>query len=128
MKKWILVLFAICLLSGCGHSLRWPVYKPTIPQEISKGVEGTADLMRDLPKTFGLLVLVFVGGCVFWGFTKSKWGWVIPSSSVAGMWLMVTFARFATLIALLGVAVMMGILIWKAWEYQKERNENANSN
>jgi len=73
---------------------------------------------------YAALVIMFVGGLVFWGFTRSRYGWVIPAAATGGLFLVTGFARYAEY-AVLGVAaVTVALLVWKAVEYQRERNEN----
>ncbi len=96
----------------------------TLPK-VSEHGKDVANLFESLPKNFNFLILVFVGGLIFWGYSKSKQGWVVPSASVGGIVLMVVFAKYATWIAAIVLVVALGLFIWKALEYQRERNENA---
>ena len=68
------------------------------------------------------LIIVTVGGLAFWGFTRSRYGWVIPAASVGGIVLMRSLVRFDKEILIGVFVIVMGVLIWKAVEYQKERN------
>lgn len=79
-------------------------------------------LFDQLKKFAAPLLLLFVGGLIFWGFTRSKWGWVIPAAAVGGLGLIMVFVQLAKYIVwgLAGVAFL--VVIWKAYEYQKERN------
>ena len=81
-------------------------------------------IVGEMTKYVGWLLLSFVGGLVFWGYTKSKWGWIIPASSVAGIILVVTISKIAVWIPYIVVGIALVVLIYKATEYQRERNEN----
>lgn len=117
----MLIAMAIWVL-GCAVVPK--AEPPTLIEQVPEQAKILAYTLGEMPKTFGLLVLLFVGGLIFWGLTRSKWGWIIPASSAAGMWLIVAFARWAWLIGLIGIGLALFVLIWKAWEYQRERNEN----
>lgn len=82
-------------------------------------------LFDSLKRYSGLLLLAFVGGLVFWGFTRSRYGWVIPASSVGGLTLISFWGKFATYITWGVMLVAISLLAWKAIEYQKERNNIA---
>lgn len=120
----VAVIIVAMILIGCQPQQRAPTLVEQMPEE----GKILANLLQDLPKTFNLLVLVFVGGLVFWGYSRSKQGWVIPASAVGGMVLMVVFAAYADWIAAGVVAIALGLLIWKAVEYQRERNANGKDN
>lgn len=79
------------------------------------------DAFDSLRKTTPILMLTLVGGLIFWGITRSKFGWVIPASALAGIVLIMTFAQWSSWITGGVVVVAFGLLIWKAWEYQTER-------
>ncbi len=70
-----------------------------------------------------------MGGCAFWGFTGSSKGWIVPSASVAGILLIAmlvkwlkTFIWFAGIVVISIVALALAVLVWKAYQYQKERD------
>ena len=117
-------LWPILLISGCGKPMRSPVRWPWEPQVAPESTNGLADIISSLPNVFGVLIVVFVGGIIFSVMTKSKQGWVIPVAAVAGMVLVVAFAAYAKLIGLLALVGCIGLLVWKARQYQRERNEH----
>lgn len=119
---WVICLLAVVLVFS---SCQVPEARPSLVEQTSEKGKILANLLEDLPKNFNLLVLVFVGGLAFWGFSRSKQGWVIPAAAVGGMVLMVVFAAYARLVAAGVIALAMALLIWKAVEYQRERNANA---
>lgn len=83
-----------------------------------------AETMKYNSYAYLALVIAFVGGLVFWGFTRSRWGWVIPSASVGGLGLITAFAAYTKYINM-GILVLVGaFLIWKAIEYKQERDDN----
>jgi len=98
----------------------------SISQNMQTAAGRLADIMRYNAYCYVALIGLLVAGLVFWGFTRSKWGWVIPASCIAGMGILVTFAQYAeriSIIVILSVgAIALALLIWKAVEYQKERN------
>jgi hypothetical protein len=68
------------------------------------------------------LVLTLVAGLAFWGFTRSRFGFVIPASAVGGIVFITFWTAYSNWIAL-GVAIItLALLVYKAIEYQKERN------
>lgn len=85
------------------------------------------DAFDSLRKTMPFLMLTMVGGLIFWGVTRSKYGWVIPASSIAGIVLIMTFAQWASWITGGVLIIALALLVWKAWEYQKERNKATES-
>ena len=86
------------------------------------------DAFDSLRKTTPLLMLTLVGGLIFWGITRSKFGWVIPVSALAGIILIMTFAQWSAWITGGVLVVALGLLIWKAYEYQSERNKESLKN
>jgi len=80
------------------------------------------ELIGVLKKYFGWLFLTLLGGFIFWGFTRSRYGWVIPVVSLVGMGFIVVFTGQAEWVPYIVVAITLGLLVWKAYEYQKERN------
>ena len=82
----------------------------------------TADMQKHNAWLYTCFVLGFVGGCCFWWFTRSRYGFVIPSACIAGLVLITVFASYAEYFALGVLVIGLGLLIWKAIEYQKERN------
>lgn len=146
----ILIMLAAVVLSGmCGCAtsssnsrFRYQPNDPNAPFEFTgKAADKIADkistalaqntqtkegrlneLVGGLKKPFGWLFLTLVGGIIFWGFTRSRYGWVIPAASLGGMVVIVTFSKLADWIPYIVVAAGIALLIWKATEYQKERN------
>lgn len=140
-KILIISILIVILLSGCQSTSRIEV---PIPGDGVKVITGEAaddyvkglienektakarinEMFTSLSKTLPTLLFILIGGLVFWGFTKSRYGWVIPASVIGGMVFIVAFARWAEWIAGGVILVALIILIWKAVEYQKERNKN----
>jgi hypothetical protein len=145
MKTFLMILLCM-FLTGCtvskittGQCLvqdpnGFAVYEGEAATIIAEGVSQNmqtaagrlADTMRYNAYCYAALIGLLVAGLVFWGLTRSKWGWVIPASCIAGMGVLVAFARYAErigIVVLLSVGtVALALLIWKAVEYQKERN------
>lgn len=88
-------------------------------EKTSQGLTG--DVIGGMKKTIPLLVLTMVGGLIFWGLTRSRFGWVIPASAIAGITLILAFARWSNWITGGVIIVALALLVWKAYEYQKER-------
>lgn len=86
----------------------------------AKGRENA--LFNTVKKTAIPLVALFVGGLIFWGITRSKQGWIIPAAALAGLILVISMAQVAKYIVWGMVGISVLVLIWKAYEYQKERN------
>ena len=81
-----------------------------------------AETMKFNAYAYLALIGVFVGGLIFWGFTRSRYGWVLPSAAVCGMGLITSFAEYAKYINI-GILVLAGALLtWKAVEYHQERD------
>jgi len=98
--------------------------KEKLIEEVGEKTKIVAHVLGDLPKTFNWMVVLLVGGVMFWGFTRSKLGWVTPSAALVGMATMISFARYADWIGLIAIAIGLAVIIYKAVEYQRERNEN----
>ena len=129
-------------LSGCQSSSRIEIPIPGDGTQIITGdaadeyVKGLVDnaktakarlneMLESLNKLFPVLLLTLVGGLAFWGFTRSKWGWVIPASAIGGMVFIAAFARWAEWITGAVILIALSVLIWKAFEYHRERDDNA---
>ena len=82
----------------------------------------TADVFKRSKDLYALFVLMFVGGLVFWGLTKSSFGWVIPAASVAGILVLVFAVNYAVIVSKVLLVIGFGLLIWKAIEYHQERD------
>ena len=83
------------------------------------------EMFEGLSKILPTLVFIMIGGLIFWGFTRSHYGWIIPASVVAGIVFIVAFARWAEWIAGGVILIALVVLVWKAIEYKKERDKNA---
>jgi len=109
----------------------------TVAKEISATLaaniqtkEGRANVLAgELKRYYGWLVIFFVGGCALWFLLSvlkmpSKFGWIIPASSVAGMVLINAFTNYADWFVYGVGVIVIALLVWKVVEYKKERNEN----
>lgn len=85
------------------------------------------EMLAELKKVLPVLVLVMVGGLAFWGFTRSRYGFVIPASAGCGIIFILVLGRWAEIVTIAVLLVALGVLVWKAIEYQKERNINGTS-
>jgi hypothetical protein len=84
-----------------------------------------AETMKFNAYAYLALIGVFVGGLIFWWFTRSSYGWIFPASAIAGMGLITAFAQYSTYINA-GILILAGaLLIWKAIEYHQERDAEA---
>lgn len=140
----LIVAFAlsIMILTGCQSGSRIEV---PIPGDGVKIIEGAAaddyvealiqnektakarmnELFGSLTRMMPVLLLTMVGGFVFWGLTRSRSGWLIPAACVGGMVFIMAMARWAEWIAGVVILIALAVLIWKAVQYHRERNENA---
>ena len=73
---------------------------------------------------FPTLIFTLIGGFIFWGFTRSRYGWVIPAAVAGGMLFIVAFAKWAEWIAGGVILVSLAVLVWKVIEYKRERDNN----
>ncbi|MCP4598527.1 hypothetical protein [Neptuniibacter sp.] len=137
-----ITVIAVMLMMGCGSSSRIEV---PIPGDGSRIIEGNAaddyveslilsektargrmnELFGSLTKMMPVLLLTMVGGFVFWGLTRSRFGWIIPAACVGGMIFIMVMARWAEWIAGVVVLIALAVLVWKAVEYRRERDDNA---
>ncbi len=90
-----------------------------------------SDMFKKSGELFFYLILLIVGGFIFWSITKSSWGWAIPAGGMAGIATMIIALQFGECVLkwgkylILGLVVLAGlVIIYKCREYQKERNEN----
>jgi len=81
------------------------------------------EMFASLSKILPTLVFVLIGGLVFWGFTRSRFGWVIPAATIGGIVFIVAFARWAELISAGVILLSLAVLVWKAVEYKRERDK-----
>lgn len=88
-----------------------------------------AEMFKYSGLIWALLVVCFLGGCVFWWFSQSRWGFILPTAAVAAA----AFQLLALAVAesalawgkwvVFGVVVLgLSVIVWKAIEYQRERN------
>ncbi len=115
---WLFVPIIVILSMGCA-TLKEPTIIETVPDKLKI----TANTLSGMPKMFNYMVGLFVVGLIFWGLTKSNLGWVVPSAAIGGAVFMVSFARYAEWIGLLAL-LSVGVFIYKAVQYQRERNVN----
>lgn len=142
MKSLIVaVIMAVIILAGCQSESRITI---PIPGDGVRVIEGSAaddyvealiqnektakarlnELFGSLTKMMPILLLTMVGGFTFWGFTRSRFGWIIPAATIGGMVFIVSFARWAEWIAVGVVIITLAVLVWKAIEYKQERDKN----
>lgn len=98
-------------------------------QQMADNVTNEAGRLENLFKynaeLFVILFVVMLGGLAFAYLTKSSWGWVIPAVAGGGLLTLIFIVQAAVYIKwiiLAVVVVALGLLVYKAWEYQKERN------
>jgi outer membrane murein-binding lipoprotein Lpp len=82
------------------------------------------EMIAELKKVLPWLGITIVAGLVFWGYTRSRYGWVIPGAAVAGIIFILTVGRWAEWITAGVIVIALGLLVWKCIEYQLERNQN----
>ena len=138
MKIVMLIVFMLCL-SGCAQStVKWqaepnsPVYAltgeaaRTMAETLSRNAMTAQGRANEVLKYNGWLyvslVVMMVGGFVFWGFTRSRYGWVIPAAAACGIGFITFWAEYSQWISLGVLVIALALLVWKSVEYQKERN------
>uniref|UniRef100_A0A6M3KW08 Uncharacterized protein n=1 Tax=viral metagenome TaxID=1070528 RepID=A0A6M3KW08_9ZZZZ len=138
--KILLIMIAI-LVVGCNTPSHVEIPIPGDGVQIIEGsaadayVEGLVEnaktararineMLDPLKKIFPTLVFIFIGGLVFWGFTRSRFGWIIPASVTGGMVFIIAFVRWAEWIAGGVILLALAVLVWKAIEYHSERDKN----
>ena len=110
-----------------------------IAKQVSGNLKNAQERMEELFKRdadlYVGLVLLLVGGLIFWGFTKSRYGWVIPSASIGGIATILVTQTMCHQLVIYGkwiftvvLAIAVLLLIWKAVEYHTERNEERAKN
>jgi len=128
IKITMAITFVLSILfTGCNSMFRYKKAEPIIAKTVTAADILVEKTMSEIPAIYGWMVVLFVGGLIFWGTTRSKWGWVIPSSACAGMALIISFARYEKWIGLVALITTLAVLIYKAREYQQERNKNRES-
>jgi hypothetical protein len=102
----------------------------TLAKQFSDNIKTEAARLADLFEynslLFLTLFLVMLGGVVFAVLTKSSWGWIIPTVAGAGLAALVFIVQAVQYIKWIGLGIVfvaLGVLIYKTWEYQKERNK-----
>lgn len=98
-----------------------------IAQQLADNLKNKQAMLSDMfaksGELFAGLVVVMVGGFIFWGLTRSRYGWVIPSACIGGMVAMGIMITHSKLIFTGVLIVSAALLIWKAVEYHTERNQ-----
>jgi hypothetical protein len=101
----------------------------TLAKQLADNIKTEAARLSDLFQynslLFMVLFLVMLGGVVFAVLTKSSWGWIIPTVAGGGLAALVFIVQAAEYIKWIGLgvfAVALGVLIYKAVQYQRERN------
>ena len=84
------------------------------------------EMLAELKKVLPWLGLAGVAGVVFWGFTRSRYGWIIPGAAVGGIIFIIAIGRWAEWVTAGVILIALGILVWKCIEYKRERNQNGN--
>ncbi|KKK71037.1 hypothetical protein LCGC14_2917950 [marine sediment metagenome] len=115
----VVVLIIVILSMGCATPK-----EPTIIETVPDKLKITAHTLSGMPKMFNYMVGLFVVGLIFWGLTRSRFGGGIPAAVAGGMLFIVAFAKWAEWIAGGVILLAVAVLIWKAIEYHRERNEN----
>ncbi len=132
---WIVI---IVLVSGCASSIKWqpdpnsPIYTLTgeaadrVAEVIAVNALNQEGRINEVMKyngwLYASLVALLVGGFIFWGLTRSRFGFVIPSASIGGIVFITFWAEYSRWISLGVLVVSLSLLVFKAVEYQKERN------
>jgi len=131
MKSLIIALIMVAvLIVGCQSTSRVEIPIPGDGVKIITG-QAAVDYIENLKPTSAklnevvpVLTFILIGGLAFWGFTKSRYGWVIPASVIGGMAFIIAFTTWAKLIVVGIIAITLTILIWKAIEYKRERDKH----
>lgn len=150
MKHFLIaiIIFTFLMLSGCQSQSRIIIPSPTIQdpnaitdaygpaadtlaQQIADNLKNEAGRISDLFKynsfCFIGLFITMLGGVAFAILTRSSWGWIIPTVSLGGIVALIAIVQLIEYIKwiTLGILVLaLGVLIYKTYEYQKERNTN----
>lgn len=141
----ILAFTIACLLAGCEEN-QLIKQKTNAMNELQKLKEkepqqfyDVLDLLDDRPKTADerldeslkglyrfspIMLIIFVGGLIFWFLTRSSWGWIIPTAAGLGQVYIIFFSQNSKIVSYIVLGLCIAVIIYKAIEYQKERNEN----
>lgn len=143
MIRMLIIMAALLGVGGCQSTMEWEPEEPVDANcpgaYVLKGeaadvlAESMAQNMLDdqgikarLHKYDATLYVSMVGllvaGLIFWGLTRSHWGWVIPAGAVCGLAFIEYWPQYGKWIAFGLAGTAVGLLIWKAREYQKERD------
>ena len=129
-----LILIAIMLLCvGCTQPSRVEIPIPGDGVKIITGqaaidyVESLKPISDKLKSTIPTLTFILIGGLAFWGFTRSRYGWVIPASVIGGMAFIIAFVKWAEWITLGIILLTLIVLVYKAIEYKRERDLKSES-
>ena len=112
----VVVLVALIFLGGCCQQSRVLYTNPCDPNAPALHTEYTGQAADIIAKADAAnkiteqgqiaamekynaalyvgLIIATVGGLAFWGFTRSRYGWVIPAACIGGMALMRGFVRY----------------------------------
>lgn len=135
----LIVVLILGLVAGCSTPSRVEIPIPDDGVQIITGeaadayVEGLVEnaktakarINETLAQIIPTFIFIFVSGLAFWGLTRSKWAWILPAVALCGIALTIAFMRYSGWITAAVVLCTMIVLVWKAVEYWKERNENA---
>ena len=80
------------------------------------------EMQKYNPYLYAGFVLCGVAGGAFWFLTRSSKGWIIPASAVSGVVFITFWSEYSQWVALGVLVIVLVLLVWKAREYQKERN------
>jgi len=124
----LMLICCILVLSGCQQASKVEVPIPGDGTQIITGqaavdyVKGLKPTSAKLNETVPTLVFILVGGLVFWGLTRSKWGWIIPGAAISGIAVIMMFTQFSKWISFGVLVITLGVLAYKAIEYKRERD------
>lgn len=116
------------LFAGCTQPSRVEIPVPGDGVQIITGqaaieyVESLKPISDKLKSTIPTLTFVLIGGLIFWGFSRSRYGWVIPASVIGAMVFITAFVKWAEWITAGVILIALITLVWKAIEYKKERD------
>ena len=83
----------------------------------------TNQAIDSLIKLTPWFLVVLVGGGVFTYLTRSKWAAAIPIGAAIGLGLIFSFAAWADYIKWGMLIALIGLIIWRAAVYQRERDK-----
>jgi len=117
------------LVAGCQATSRVEIPIPGDGVKIITG-QAAVDYVENLKPTSAklnevvptLTTFILIGGLAFWGFTRSRYGWVVPASVIGGIVFITVFTKWADWIAFGVLAIALIVLIYKAVEYKRERD------